>query len=803
MSYQPQGLSQVEFKDDEDAIEDGQMQVDFVDNDALLEDLNGFDTLPMSVPRRRAGRPWRKLCCVLVPILAAVGTGMYFLFRPQTGGTTSSSSSSSSSTAYITSLKAPPADLPAKCTSASDECRMVCEASECCDFPSNLELSCLAGNEDKCLTYHQYCSILDGDGKAVPSNTTIPRAPSNLPTICTTDAVATVDGFQECLEACQAATCCYEDEPNVPTCSNSECVDYAPCLILKATDYVHTDIPTLISDHCSNLDDVSNRAQCRITCSNALCCFYKDENNCPHPDTSFCDQYQVCNDLESDVTVVADSTEITMICSSYHTSMCEFICERGACCFASKGCASADIKCEDYATCARLYGDSQDDDIKGGGGGEGGEEENTNSNQSGQPQSETSNNQSNGGNGSNGATNTNDDLVGGIVYKADVDDACLDFDPGAEGQEDALCPKLCADVGCCFLESGCTTKISCSIYKECDVIHAHNSNGGGSGGGDGGGISSLNATADEIEEACNNDEEEVIASPDGSTLCSALCKAFECCFKDCTLPSGVDCTVGTGCSSVYNGKQSTTGNTESTGGSNEATSGSNTNTSDGGSTGSTSSGQTDDQTAIYEACADKDEELVQMPDQPSLCKQLCNKYKCCHPTNDCIPDGVDCTKGKDCDILWNEPSVDDEGESGTPTEGQSLHDTIMAACEVSTSKQNCKSLCVDGQCCFESQNCEPPSDVVCSDYKGCLVIYAVDGEGDVTTTTPTQGTNDGDTSYPNDYSAEDIAAACTGNAVSSMCTTMCSPSACCFTESSTSCTVSCEKYAACTKVWGR
>ena len=724
MSYEPHGLTQVEFKDDDDAIEDGQIQVDFVDKDALLDELNGFDTPPMGISRRRAGRPWRKLCCVLVPILAAIGTGLYFLARPQSSSTTSTSSSSytsSSSSPYVATLKPPPADLPAHCTTDSDECRMVCEPSECCDFPANLELSCLAGNEDKCLTYHKYCSILDGEGKAVPTNTTIPPAPSNLGAICTTANVATVDGFQECHEACQAASCCYEDEPKVPTCSNPQCVDYAPCLILKATDYVNNEIPVLISDQCSNLDDVSSRAQCRISCSNALCCFYNDENNCPHPDTSFCDQYKVCNDLEADVTVVADSAEINMICASYHTSMCEVICERGACCFASKGCASADIKCEDYTACATLYGDSQDDDIKG---------ENADSNTSVQEQTSTSNNS--GSNG--GAKNANDDLVGGIVFKADVDDACLDYDPGSQGHEDALCPKLCADVGCCFQESGCTTKISCSIYKECDVIYAHNANGGG--------ISALNATANEIDEACNNYQEEVTASPDGSTLCSVLCKAFECCFKDCSLPSGVDCTVGAGCSSVYNVKQSTTGNTNSTGSSSKVTSGSNTGSSTGGSTGSTSN-QTDGQ------------------------------------------------------------SVDNQSGNGTNTTGQSLHDTIMAACEVSSSRQNCKSLCVDGRCCFESQNCTAPSDMVCSDYKGCLVLYAVDGEGDSAATT-TQGTNGGGgTSDPNDYSAEDIAAACAGGAVSSMCTKMCSPSVCCFTEASPSCTVSCQKYSSCAKVWGR
>ena len=125
-------------------------------------------------------------------------------------------------------------------------------------------------------------------------------------------------------------------------------------------------------------------------------------------------------------------------------TMCEVICERGAFCFASGGCPTADIDCADYMTCAKIYGDSQDDDIK---------------------------REAAGGNVEEGS-NDNDDDEGGIVFKADIDDACINFDPAKESTTDSKCAKLCADVGCCFLATGCDKEISCGVYKECDIIYA-------------------------------------------------------------------------------------------------------------------------------------------------------------------------------------------------------------------------------------------------------------------------------------------------------------------------------------------
>jgi hypothetical protein len=127
-------------------------------------------------------------------------------------------------------------------------------------------------------------------------------------------------------------------------------------------------------------------------------------------------------------------------------TMCKVICEREACCFASGGFPIADNNCSDYMACANIYGDSQDDDMKG---------------------------EAVGGNVEEGA-NDNDDDVGGIVFKADIDDACIDFDPPAkESIKYSKCAKLCADVSYCFSARGCDNKINCcGVYKECDIIYA-------------------------------------------------------------------------------------------------------------------------------------------------------------------------------------------------------------------------------------------------------------------------------------------------------------------------------------------
>ena len=249
-------------------------------------------------------------------------------------------------------------------------------------------------------------------------------------------------------------------------------------------------------------------------------------------------------------------------------TMCEVICECGACCFASDGCPTADIDCADYMTCANIYGDLQDDDING---------------------------EAAGGNVEEGS-NGNDDDVGGIVFKADIDDACINFDPAKESTADSKCAKLCARVGCCFLATGCDKEINCGVYKECDIIYAtgaategvlDGSKTDGTGddnlglvfkvdvddacvdfdpaeAGAGGGLcpklcadaaccftyaecdvlyeksgstslTGLRATADEIIQACDSVSEEIALSANGESLCHALCLPYYCCFNGCAL----------------------------------------------------------------------------------------------------------------------------------------------------------------------------------------------------------------------------------------------------------------------------
>ena len=1057
------GLTQVEFKDEEDnAVENGQMQIDFEDNDALLDDLDPVGHPPST----RAGRPWRKVLFISLA-LAAIGMGAYFLIRPN--GADSSNDNS------INTLTAPPANLSAKCVSVSDECRMACEPADCCDFPSNLELSCLKGNEDQCLTYHQHCSILHGGQPAV-SSSPIPRAPSNLKDVCTTEKVATVDGFQECEEACEAP-CCYEDTTE-GTCTNEECNDYAPCLILSATDHIHDSIPKHVAEQCLDLDTVSGRAGCRIACSHALCCFAKG-HICPHPDDAFCSQYSICDDLQGDVNVVATAKEVSQMCASDHTSMCELVCARAACCFSAERCPTEDIKCEDYSPCAVLYGDTQDDDTVTGGGDNddtvfkadvdkacinfdpagaqasdskctklcadvgccftdeaaactdkidcltyegcvvvygGGEDDDDlgtvfkadvddacidfDPAAVGASASECSKLCAGVGCCFSDPATCSDEITcqtyegcvvvygagddqgdnnGGTVFKADVDAACIDFDPAAVGASasectklcadvdccfkdpalcsdtlncqtyegcvvvygddegdnnvgtvfkadvdkacidfdpagsyaiDSKCAQLCADVGCCFTDEGaaCSDTIDCLTYEGCVVVYETGEGGGDQGDNNGGTVfkadvddacidfdpAAVGASTSECTELCadvgccftnpttcsdeitcqtyegcvvvygaddNGDDQgdnnvgtvfkadvdkscvdfDPAAAGASTSECSKLCADVGCCFTDpATCSDEISCQTFEGCVVVYGAAAN---NGDNQGGDSlglifkadvddacidfdpaavqasasectklcadvgccftdpatcpdtiscltykecdiiydveEETSSSGGGENSGGNVMSTA-GQ------IYEACDKHGVEIIATPGGTTLCSTLCESYRCCF--DGCDTSGLDCGEGAGCIVVF--PDEVSGGESDT----ESLHDTIMSTCEEGSDREKCKSLCHEGRCCFPSQGCKASSDVTCTEYQGCLVVYAVDGEDELPAVQDS-----------NEHSAEDIASACSGGAVSSMCSTLCNPSECCFRSSSMTCNPSmdCNKYSVCSKVWGR
>ncbi|KAI2490814.1 hypothetical protein MHU86_23749 [Fragilaria crotonensis] len=210
----------------------------------------------------------------------------------------------------------------------------------------------------------------------------------------------------------------------------------------------------------------------------------------------------------------------------------------------------------------------------------------------------------------------------------------------------------------------------------------------------------------------------------------------------------------------------------------------------------------DDGSRLYEVIMTACEVDADMQD----CKSLCVDGRCCFESQSCqAPSDITCADYKGCLVVYAVDGGDDtSGATGTETQAPdssggtndneigSLYTLVMAACEEGGDTQYCESVCADGRCCFASQNCQASSDITCSDYTGCSTIYAVDG-GDGAATT-----------NPNDYTADDIAAACSDTSTLSMCSQMCSGSECCFNSDLTcSVTVDCDVYDACSKVWTR
>lgn len=204
-------------------------------------------------------------------------------------------------------LRPPPADLALKCTKenvASEqglfECEELCEPSDCCDYPSSLALSCLAGNNEECLKYHEHCSVLGVDASSQSATgALVPDAPSDIKTTCSDENLSVVQSFEKCASVCMQAPCCWKKDGSVPPCtSNPKCQAFAPCLSLDANDHLNTKITAEIEIKCAdtNLQTEVGRNQCIFACSHVSCCFDPNES-CPPEDLDFCSQYVPCGHI--------------------------------------------------------------------------------------------------------------------------------------------------------------------------------------------------------------------------------------------------------------------------------------------------------------------------------------------------------------------------------------------------------------------------------------------------------------------------------------------------------------------------
>jgi hypothetical protein len=132
-----------------------------------------------------------------------------------------------------------PANLESMCSKTSFKaddanvllCEEKCNKSACCKRSDSS--SCLKGNEDLCMEYHQSCSNLqDPFSQFGSAGAIVPKASkSALTEFCKPELFNSQFGIQTCAKFCNEAECCWK--PGVITCaSNDNCADYGQCLHL-------------------------------------------------------------------------------------------------------------------------------------------------------------------------------------------------------------------------------------------------------------------------------------------------------------------------------------------------------------------------------------------------------------------------------------------------------------------------------------------------------------------------------------------------------------------------------------------
>jgi hypothetical protein len=213
-------------------------------------------------------------------------------------------------------LPAPPTNLKEMCTGAAEaannldestleQCKAACEPAKCCDIPSQFKSSCLRGNEDVCMAYHQECFVLEletyGSNENDPfvlhqSDVTVVAAPPNLTDTCSMNSLTSDSGTMACSKLCKPYECCFSTD--VASCADQElCEGYSPCMNLRAHATLDATITKEVNALCAfaKLEkSVENRQQCNNACKLARCCF--DDGCFAKPD-GFCRQYKSCKNL--------------------------------------------------------------------------------------------------------------------------------------------------------------------------------------------------------------------------------------------------------------------------------------------------------------------------------------------------------------------------------------------------------------------------------------------------------------------------------------------------------------------------
>lgn len=599
---------------------------------------------------------------------------------------TTAQSQSSRATVF---LVPPPQDIDSTCSNANVltesgffQCEQVCEASDCCNYPTTLALSCLAGHDDECLDYHEHCNVLQLDQGALveppkpPSN--IPEAPQDIKNKCNIESLRTVPGFEGCVNDCMKAECCWKKDGSVHPCTSLDvCQGYSPCLSMDVTDHIDYNIGVEIEQKCSDVQLTTEvgRNQCIFSCSHAACCF-DPEAQCPHEDAHFCTQYEACNKIYDNSGEVitggaanANANDIPLAPQFLATAcessaldtlpgyeMCEGACSEADCCWKESKTCSEDSGCEGYESCVNLIEAS---------------------------------------NPGHTATSTEAIPEAPEYLAAACSGGSLDTPAGFE-----LCEDSCMKAECCWKVASCSARPECLDYStHCSNLVARLVDGGDTAISSGGEVF-IPEAPNGLGPTC---APSAITTSVGFLGCQNVCLKTECCWKldasDSCVSDGA-CQAWSACT-ILNGSTQPPSATMPP-----------------KITPSTAPPETDEGDGqeytleqVFDACLNHDNNVGGSTHQ-SLCQVVCQAGNCCFDESKVCSSGTDCKIFDPCQVLHSQKTAD-----------------VEKACD-GTDLAECVGTCADATCCFTNdiaKICDLTSPAtICKQYKACEVLYSAE-----------------------------------------------------------------------------
>ena len=326
--------------------------------------------------------PYRKfinVCAFLVTFIGLVVVGLVIRdkIRVQAGDLQGDIGSTLGST-----ISLPPSNLDKICDldeivtsfGLRENCKHSCEPASCCWDVSPLK-SCFIQMEKICAQYSPCGNLIDDpkaleediivDANSRSSDTIVPNPPTQLSSFCKlTDGKAdsegaTVADHEKCLLHCKSASCCFEKGQSLSCRSKKQNKNSCHLYEMHCSNLLQSE---LISDYDGRIpnpppelpeicaeemteNDPDAAAECHNLCLPGLCCIGLGlHSNCLFSDEKDCLAYkQHCGTVWSKQIYGSNThivpSPVASICSDASAvtldslSLCDILCQQGACCW--------------------------------------------------------------------------------------------------------------------------------------------------------------------------------------------------------------------------------------------------------------------------------------------------------------------------------------------------------------------------------------------------------------------------------------------------------------------------------------